>query len=69
MSRPINPPQRKRLFTVREAAEYLGRSEAAIYELAAKGRLPVVRLDRRIQFDVRDLDLLIETKKEHTSLA
>lgn len=59
---------RKRLLTVREAAEYLGRSTTAVYDLAEKGKIPVVRIDRRIQFDLRDLEILIETAKEPARL-
>lgn len=53
----------KRLFSVPEAAQYLGRTEGALRELIYKGRLPQVKLDRRVQLDRHDLDRLIETSK------
>ena len=53
----------RRLLNLRDAAVYLGRTEWAVRELIWKGRIPVVRIDRRIQLDVRDLDALIESAK------
>lgn len=49
-----------RLLTVGQAAEYLGRTESAIRQLVHKRRLPVVRFDRKIRIDIRDLDRMIE---------
>src|SRR4051794_21364307 len=50
------PVIRTRLLSVQEAALYLGRTKRAVEGLVAKGTVPVVRLDGRVQFDVRDLD-------------
>lgn len=54
----------KRLLTIREAAEFLGRTEEAVRTMCEKGKLPVVRIDRRIQLDVRDLEKVIEQYKQ-----
>ena len=54
----------KRLFTRREAAEYLGRSVRGLDGLVAKGAVASVRGDARPMFDVRDLDTWIESNKE-----
>ena len=53
----------KRLFSIPEAAEYLGRTECAMREMLWAGKLPSVRFDRRIFLDVRDLDEFIEKSK------
>ena len=53
----------KRLLTVQEAAEYLGRTVPAIRELQWAGRIPCVKSDRRVFFDIEDLDRFIETHK------
>ena len=53
----------KRLYDVKEAATYLGRTEDATRELQWAGKLPCVRLDRRVFFDVFDLDRIIEEHK------
>jgi excisionase family DNA binding protein len=53
----------KRLFSVAEAAVYLGRTVCALRELVWAGKIPHVRFDRRIFLDVRDLDAFIERHK------
>lgn len=53
----------KRLMNVAECAIYLGRSEGAVRSLTWKGRLPVVKIDGRVQIDKKDLDDLIEKSK------
>lgn len=59
---------RKRLLTIKEAAEYLGRSVHALRELVWAGRIPFVREGKRIFFDILDLDTWIhQHKKTETS--
>jgi excisionase family DNA binding protein len=53
-----------RLLTVDQAASYLGRSKASVQHMISAGRLPIVRADRRVFLDVRDLDAWIEQNKE-----
>ena len=55
---------RPRLLTVEQAAHYLGRSKASVQHLVADGGLPVVRSDRRVFLDIRDLDRWIERNKQ-----
>lgn len=63
---PISPrlPTAPRLLTVEQAASYLGRTKASVQHMISGGRLPVVRADRRVFLDVRDLDTWIEQNKE-----
>lgn len=58
-------PLSKRLYTLKEAAEYLGRSEWAMRELAWAGRIPIVKPEggRKIFFDLLDLMEFIEKNK------
>jgi len=56
-------PIRARLLTIKEAATYLGRSVPAIRELIWKGKLPIIRPDRRIHLDLFDLEKWIEQHK------
>ena len=49
-----------RLLTVKEAAQYLARSEQAIRHLVFQRDLPVVRSGRNVRLDRRDLDRWIE---------
>lgn len=53
----------KRLYTVKEAAKYLGRSPWAIRHLIWEGHLPEVRQGRRVMVDVVDMDQYIERHK------
>jgi len=55
--KPVTGP---RLLNAKKAAEYLGRTESAVRHLIHKKILPVVRFDRAIRIDVRDLDRLID---------
>ncbi len=52
-----------RLLTVREAAEYIGRTETAVRELVWNGKLAHIRTDRRVMLDIRDLDIWIDTNR------
>lgn len=56
-------PIQKRLLSVREAAEYLGCDESTVRNFHAAGDLPAVRNTSRVQFDLVDLDALIERNK------
>jgi excisionase family DNA binding protein len=53
----------KRLYSVPEAAYYLGRSVDGLRELIWKGQIPIVKADRRVLLDVRDMDEFIERNK------
>lgn len=55
---------KKRLYTVEEAAQYLGRTTKAVYELKYDGILPHVKVGRRIHFDINDLDSFIDLHKQ-----
>ena len=61
----IVDPMHKRLFTLKEAAEYLGRSEWSMRELIWGGEIPVVRREggRKIFLDILDLMEFIEKNK------
>ena len=54
---------RRRLLDVEQAAEYLSTSESGVYNLVSDGKLQAVRFDRRLRFDIRDLDKLIDDAK------
>lgn len=53
----------KRLYDLHETAEYMGRTPGAVREMKYAGKLPVVKIDKRDYFDVRDLDRIIEESK------
>ena len=54
---------KQRLLNVDQAAAHIGRSRAGVRHLIAMGKIPVVRIDRRVSIDVRDLEQFIEDSK------
>jgi len=56
-------PMKKRLYSISEAAIYLGRSVWGVCELIWNGKLPCVKVGRRIHLDIIDLDQWIEKNK------
>ncbi len=59
------PSARKRLYTLKEGAVYLGRSEWGMRELIWAGVIPVVKPQaaRKIFLDINDLDRFVEANK------
>ncbi|MDD5242474.1 MAG: helix-turn-helix domain-containing protein [Syntrophorhabdaceae bacterium] len=53
----------KRLYTIPEAAHYLGRTVNALREMIWAGKLPIVRDGKRILLDQSDMDSYIERHK------
>jgi excisionase family DNA binding protein len=54
----------QRLLTLREAGAYLALGQWRIRSLIYGGELAYVRLGRRILVDLKDLDALIDSKKQ-----
>ncbi len=59
----IANPLPKRLYTLSEAAHYLGRTLWSMRELIWRGSIPIVRERKRIFVDVRDLETYISKNK------
>ncbi len=57
------PVPNRRLITLAEAAVLLGMSTVSVRRLIWAGKLPIVRLTRRIQIDARDLERLVDQSK------
>ena len=53
----------KRLYSIKEASTYLGRSIWAVREMLWAGKLPYVRDGKRILLDIRDMENWIEKNK------
>lgn len=50
----------KRLLSVKELSEYTGLAAWTIYEWVSQKRIPFVKLGRKVAFDLRRIDELIE---------
>ena len=55
---------KKRLYTLREAGEYLGRPVWGIRELIWSGKIPVIQDGRKMYLDINDLDSYIDQYKK-----
>lgn len=62
ITNPVGKLQ-KRLYSVKEAAIYLGRTAWALREMLWAGKIPYIRDGRRILLDIRDMDNWIEKHK------
>ena len=49
----------KRYANVKEASEYTSLPVKSLYELAGTGRIPSIKLGRRVLFDLNDIDRLM----------
>ena len=54
---------RKRLYSLKEAGEYLGRPVWGIRELIWSGKIPVIQDGRKMYLDINDLDAYIDRFK------
>ena len=54
---------KKRLYTIKEAAEYLGRPVWSIRELIWAGAIPFIQNGRIYYLDILDMDSWIEANK------
>jgi excisionase family DNA binding protein len=53
----------KRLFSVPEAAQYLGRTVWGIREMIYAGKIPCIKDGRRKLLDINDMDAWIEANR------
>ncbi|MFH1287149.1 MAG: helix-turn-helix domain-containing protein [bacterium] len=63
MAQKIN----KRLYSIKEASVYLGRTIWAVREMIWAGKIPYVKDGRRILLDIRDMETWIEKNKSRYS--
>ena len=53
----------KRLYSIQEASDYLGRSVWAVREMLWAGKMPYIKDGRRILLDINDMEKWIEKNK------
>jgi excisionase family DNA binding protein len=53
----------KRLYSMKEAADYLGRSPWTVAEMVRTGKLPYISDGKRKFLDIQDINHWIETNK------
>lgn len=57
----------KRLYSIKEASIYLGRSVWAVREMIWAGKMPYVKDGRRVLLDIRDMEVWVEQNKSRFS--
>jgi excisionase family DNA binding protein len=58
------PKLSPRLLTIKEAGSYIALGPCRIRSMLNRGELQFIRLGRRILIDLKDLDALIDSKKQ-----
>ena len=56
-------PLSKRLYTLKEASVYLGRTLWGVREMVWAGKIPVVRDGKRLFIDINDLEMYVTRYK------
>jgi excisionase family DNA binding protein len=64
---PVGQRVMKRLYSIKEAAVYLGRGVWAVREMLWAGKIPYVKDGKRILLDINDMNLWIERNKTELS--
>jgi len=65
LSNPVSGV-RKRLYSIKDAMIYFGRSEWSVREMIWAGKLPFIRDGRRIMLDINDMEEWILKNKTQT---
>ncbi len=53
----------KRYANIKQVSEYTSLPVKSLYELASTGRIPSIKLGRRVLFDLNDIDLVMDSLK------
>jgi len=53
----------RRYVNINEVSEYTSIPVKSLYELASQGRIPSIKLGKRVLFDLQDIDKMMESKK------
>ncbi len=53
----------RRYVNINEVSEYTSLPVKSLYELASQGRIPSIKLGKRVLFDLQDIDKMMESMK------
>ena len=53
----------RRYVNINEVSEYTSLPVKSLYELASLGRMPSIKIGRRVLFDLQDIDKMMESMK------
>ena len=57
---------KKRYANIKEVSEYTSLPVKRLYEMASLGRIPSIKLGRRVLFDLNDIDSFMSSLKRDT---
>ncbi len=57
----------KRYVNIKEVSEYTSLPVKSLYELAGTGRIPSIKLGRRVLFDLHDIDKIMDSFKRSSN--
>ena len=57
---------KKRYANIKEVSEYTSLPVKSLYEMASLGRIPSIKLGRRVLFDLNDIDSFMSSLKRDT---
>ncbi len=58
---------KKRYANIKEVSEYTSLSIKTLYDWASQGRIPSIKYDRRVLFDLEDIDKIMASSKRNTN--
>ena len=53
----------KRYYSIKDVSEYTSLPVKTLYEWAGQGRIPSIKIGRRVLFDLQDIDVLMGNLK------
>ncbi len=59
----------KRYFNIKEVSEYTSLPAKTLYDWAGQGKIPSIKIGRRVLFDLQDIDRHLENLKRSANLA
>ena len=62
-----NELNRERYVDIKKVSRYTSLSVNMLYEWASQGKIPSVKLGRRVIFDLNDIDALMASMKRNTN--
>lgn len=57
----------KRYCNIKEVSEYTSLPVKTLYDWAAQGRIPSIKIGRRVLFDLNDINQILESMKRNTN--
>ena len=58
---------KKRYISIRQLSEYTSLPVKTLYEWSSTGRIPSIKIARRVLFDLKDVDKLMTSLKRNTN--